>query len=79
MLGIRSGFYPWVRWGSLNAVHSVLGTRETRKGLYPSSTRLNCISVKGNNKGSLVISTRVNEMIRGSVNKGFKGYRGEWR
>jgi hypothetical protein len=37
--------------GSLNAVHSVLGMRETRKGLYPSSTRLICISVKGNNKG----------------------------
>jgi hypothetical protein len=51
VLGIRSGFYPWVQWGSLNAVHSVLGMRETRKGLYPSSTRLNCISVKGNNKG----------------------------
>jgi hypothetical protein len=25
---------------SLNTVHSVLETRETRKGLYPSSTRL---------------------------------------
>jgi hypothetical protein len=54
-------------------VHRVLGTRETRKGLYPSSTRLICISVKGNNKGSLVNSTRVNGMIRGSVTKGFKG------
>jgi hypothetical protein len=37
--------------GLLNAVHSVLGMRETRKGLYPSSTRLICISVKGSNKG----------------------------
>jgi hypothetical protein len=60
-------------------VHSVLGTQETRKGLYPSSTRLICVSVKGNNKGSLVDSTRVNGMIMESVNKGFEGYRGEWR
>jgi hypothetical protein len=55
----------------------MLGTRETRKGLYPSSTRLICVSVKGNNKGSLD-STRVNGMIMESVNKGFKGYKGEW-
>jgi hypothetical protein len=60
-------------------VHSVLGTRETRKGLYPSSPRLISISVKGNNKGSFVNSTKVIGMIEGSVNKGFKGYRGEWR
>jgi hypothetical protein len=59
-------------------VHSVLETRETRKGLYPSSTRLICVSVKGNNKG-LLDSTRVNGMIMESVNKGFKGYKGEWR
>jgi hypothetical protein len=34
----------------------------TRKGIYPSSTRL---IVNGNNKGLLVNNTRVNEIIRG--------------
>jgi hypothetical protein len=57
----------------------MLEMRETRKGVYPSNTRLICVSVKGNNKGSLVDSTGVNVMIMESVNKGFKGYRGEWR